>query len=71
MRVFNPIQVRSYLQLRLMPSHSETPSLIDLAAVRWTLGQECGIHFLSLRPDQYERLARLIDLLHIRNALTE
>ncbi len=67
----NPVPVRSYLQLRLMPSHSETPILIDLAAVRWVRGQECGIHFLSLRPDQQERLTRLIDLLHMKNALLE
>jgi hypothetical protein len=66
-----PVPFRSYLQLRLMPSHSDTPILIDLAAVRWVRGQECGIHFLSLRPDQQERLARLIDLLHIKNALLE
>jgi hypothetical protein len=71
MRTTSPVPVRSYLQLRLMPSHTDTPILIDLAAVRWVRGQECGIHFLSLRPDQQERLARLIDLLHMKNALLE
>lgn len=71
LRAFDTIHGRSYLQLRLMPSHSETPILVDLAAVRWSLGQDYGVHFLSVRPDQYERLSRLIDLLHIRNALSD
>ena len=66
-----PVQVRRYLQLRIMPSHSDMLILIDLAAVLWVRGQKCGIHFLSLRPDQQERLARLIDLLHMKNALLE
>ena len=71
MRTTTPVPLRSYLQLRLMPSHTDTPILIDLAAVRWVREQDCGIHFLSLRPDQQERLARLIDLLHMKNALLE
>lgn len=71
MRTSTPVPVRSYLQLRLMPSHTDTPILVDLAAVRWVRGQDCGIRFLSLRPDQQEKLARLIDLLHIKNALLE
>jgi hypothetical protein len=54
-----------------MPSHTGIPIVVDLAAVRWVRDEDCGIQFLSLRPDQHERLARLIDLLHMKNALFE
>jgi hypothetical protein len=71
MRATPPVTPRHYLQLRIVPSHTETPILIELAAVRWVHGPDCGIQFLSIRPDQQERLTRLIDLLHIKNALLD
>jgi hypothetical protein len=71
MRATPPVVVRNYLQLRIVPSHTEIPILIELAAVRWVRGPDCGIQFLSIRPDQQERLTRLIDLLHIKNALLD
>lgn len=50
------LPVNTYLSLRLMISPKEMPILVDLAAVRWTRGSICGVHFLSLQPQQSERL---------------
>ncbi|GAB1722051.1 MAG: hypothetical protein GDA65_11390 [Nitrospira sp. CR1.1] len=50
------LPINTYLSLRLTISPKEAPVLIDLAAVRWTRGTVCGIHFLFLRPSQTARL---------------
>ena len=50
------LPVNTYLSLRLIISPKEMPVLVDLAAVRWTRGIVCGIHFLSLQPLQTARL---------------
>ncbi|MBL8071249.1 MAG: PilZ domain-containing protein [Nitrospira sp.] len=50
------LPVNTYLSLRLIISPKEMPVLVDLAAVRWTRGTVCGIHFLSLQPLQTARL---------------
>ncbi len=51
-----PLPVNTYLSLRLLISPKEMPILVDLAAVRWTRGTVCGIHFLSVQPLQAARL---------------
>ncbi len=50
------LPVNTYLSLRLVLSPKEMPILVDLAAVRWTRGTACGIHFLSLQPLHTARL---------------
>jgi hypothetical protein len=55
-----PPPVNTYLSLRMTVSPTETPILVDLAAVRWSHANTCGIHFLSVRPPQAERLHRFL-----------
>lgn len=50
------LPVNTYLSLRLLISPNEMPILVELAAVRWTNGSACGIHFLSLQPLHTARL---------------
>jgi hypothetical protein len=50
------LPVNTYLSLRLLISPKEMPVLVDLAAVRWTRGTVCGVHFLSVQPLQGARL---------------
>ena len=50
------LPVNTYLSLRLQISPNEMPILVDLAAVRWTRGTNCGVHFLSVQPHQVARL---------------
>ncbi len=57
-----PLPVNTYLELRILPSPGELPILIDLAAVRWVHGQECGIQFLAIHPPHGERLRKLLQL---------
>ncbi len=56
MECAEPLQVNTYLSLRLLISLDEPPILVDLAAVRWVRDKECGIHFLSIQPLQTNRL---------------
>lgn len=51
-----PLPVNTYLSLRLQISPDELPILVDLAAVRWARGTNCGVHFLSVQPLQAGRL---------------
>ena len=50
------LPVNTYLSLRLQISPDDMPILVDLAAVRWTRGTNCGVHFLSVQPLQAARL---------------
>lgn len=52
----HPVPVNTYLSLRLIISPKEMPVLVDLAAVRWSRGTVCGVHFLSIQPLQAARL---------------
>ncbi|MBA5870823.1 MAG: hypothetical protein GDA68_12625 [Nitrospira sp. CR2.1] len=55
------LPVNTYLSMRLIVSPKEMPVLVDLAAVRWSRGTVCGIHFLSLQPIQTARLKMFLD----------
>lgn len=50
------LPVNTYLSLRLIISAHELPILVDLAAVRWVRGTNCGVHFLAVQPLQAQRL---------------
>jgi hypothetical protein len=54
------LPVNTYLSLRLLISPDELPILVDLAAVRWARGVRCGVHFLSIPPQQAERLLNFL-----------
>ncbi len=54
------LTVNTYVSLRLFIVPKEMPILIDLAAVRWVRGEECGIHFLSIQPPQVTRLQKFL-----------
>ncbi len=51
-----PLPVNTYLSLRLLISPNEMPILVDLAAVRWSRGAVCCVHFLSVQSLQAARL---------------
>ena len=55
-----PVRLNTYLELWL-----ETPIapriVVELAAVRWVLDDQCGIEFLGLRPEDKAQLERLIE----------
>ena len=50
------LPVNTYLSLRLVIFPDEPPILVDLAAVRWADETQCGVQFLSVQPQQAERL---------------
>ncbi len=56
-------KVRPGMQLGLEISlpDGEWPLQVDEATVRWAEGRQCGVEFARLRPDQHERLARLLE----------
>ncbi|WHZ14509.1 MAG: hypothetical protein OJF52_001348 [Nitrospira sp.] len=60
MECTDPPSVNTYLSLRIVVSSTEAPILVDLAAVRWSCEKKCGIHFLSIRPPQAERLHKFL-----------
>jgi len=55
------VPITTYLELRLEVSLREPPIVVDLAAVRWTLGNHMGIEFLSLETQHQARLQRIIE----------
>lgn len=49
------VEVGSYVRITLY--HGQARAMdIDLAAVRWVRGQEFGLEFLYMHPEEYERL---------------
>lgn len=54
------LPVNTYLSLRLITSADELPILVDLAAVRWSRGTNCGVHFLAIQPLQAQRLRAVL-----------
>lgn len=54
-----PIPIHGYLQVQIILPN-EAPILIDVAAVRWNQGRRSGLEFLNLRPEQNERLQRVL-----------
>ena len=54
------LPVNTYLSLRLVIFPDEPPILVDLAAVRWADETQCGVQFLSVQPQQAERLQHFL-----------
>jgi c-di-GMP-binding flagellar brake protein YcgR len=40
-----------------------TPLMVDIAAVRWTARQQCGLEFISLPSSDKRRLRRYVQTL--------
>jgi hypothetical protein len=60
MECADQLSVNTYLSLRLLLTDEEPPVLVDLAAVRWVRGKDCGIQFLSIQPLQLHRLEQFL-----------
>lgn len=54
------VQKGTFLDLRVQLPESETPIEVDLAAVRWSLGQRFGLEFLRMRSEEQARLRRIL-----------
>ncbi len=52
-----------YLPLRVYVPGEETPLKVDQAVVRWTKEQHYGLEFMSMRPEEEERLHHLVSTL--------
>ena len=54
----------TYLELRIyLTGAPEFPMKTDLAVVRWSREREFGLEFITLRPEEQERLYRFINAL--------
>ncbi len=54
------VYIGMYLSLRIYLPGQETPLKVDQAAVRWAKEQEFGLEFISMRPEEEERLHHLV-----------
>src|SRR5215475_12683456 len=55
------VPVTTYLELRLEVSLREPPIVVDLATVRWALGNHLGIAFVSLETQHLARLQQIVE----------
>ena len=59
-----PADRGTYLELRIFLTHDpKSPMKVDLAAVRWAQEQEFGLEFITVRPEEQERLHRFVSTL--------
>jgi len=54
------LKVGAFVELRIDVPTLDAPLLVDLAVVRWSVGQEFGLDFLQLRPEEQKRLKRFV-----------
>lgn len=57
------IRVGAFVELRIDLPHLDAPLPIDVAVVRWAIGQKFGLDFLEIRPEEQKRLRRFIKTL--------
>ena len=55
------VPVHTYLELRLHMSLTDSPLVVDLAAVRWVRGRQLGIEFLTFQSSHQIRLEQSIE----------
>ena len=56
-----PADRGTYLELRIFLTRDpKSPMKVDLAAVRWAQEQEFGLEFITVRPEEQERLHRFV-----------
>ena len=57
------VYISMYQALQICLPGQEATLKVDLAAVRWTKGQEFGLEFLTIRSEEEERLRRFLSTL--------
>jgi hypothetical protein len=64
-RVLSFIPVLPGIRMKLSIDVPEPESVIEIdqAVVRWVIGQEFGLEFASITPEQFERLTKVIQQL--------
>ena len=63
---FKPVDTRTYLKLRLyFTADTKLPIEDDLAQVRWSHEREFGLEFITMRPEERERLHRFVTSLGV------
>ncbi|HKT34493.1 MAG TPA: PilZ domain-containing protein [Nitrospira sp.] len=67
-RVESPTEVRSgtSLELRIHMSEDEPPLKIQEAVVRWSRGQQFGVEFATLEPEEWARLQHTVTRLELQ-----
>lgn len=64
---FTPADRGTYLELRIyLTGDPEFLMKVDQAAVRWAQEQEFGLEFITMRPEEQERLHRFVAVLETR-----
>ena len=56
-------KAQSYLSLQVDMLNGTGPVLIELAAVRWVSGYQCGVEFIRMAPEMATRLRSFVALL--------
>ena len=56
-------KTQSYLSLQVDMLNGTEPVLIELAAVRWVSGYQCGVEFIRMAPEMATRLRAFVALL--------
>lgn len=66
-RVDSSIKVRpgTSLEVRIQTSEEEPPLKIQEAVVRWSRGQEFGLEFVTLVPEEWARLQHTVTQLEL------
>ncbi len=54
-----------HIHLFLRPPHANVPVKVERAAIRWVNGQEVGLEFVRVHPEQQKRLHNLVDVLGV------
>jgi len=54
------LQPGSFVELRIDLPDPEPPVEVEVAVVRWSRGDEFGLDFISLRPEECRRLSRFL-----------
>lgn len=57
------VNTGAYLRVRLHLPDQESSITIDVAAVRWAMGRDFGVEFISLPPGDQEQLRRFLKIL--------
>lgn len=60
---FVPVIPGIRMKLSIVVPDPESNIEIDQAVVRWVVGQEFGLEFASITPEQFERLTKVIQQL--------
>ncbi len=54
------LQPGSFVELRIDLPDPEPPVEVEVGVVRWSRGDEFGLDFISLRPEEGQRLSRFL-----------